>query len=175
MLTLALGCSAPQPVAKPSQTADSPVAPVTSTPSVLNKPSSNRLYKLTELGKTQLTVGKQRITAWVADDDLKRSEGMMWLSDADVKLDEGMLFVFPSAEERGFWMANTLIPLDIVYLDERGVVLNIAHGKPEDETTLPSVGKAKFVLELKAGRAADLGLRAGSKIVVPAGVEPKLG
>lgn len=102
------------------------------------------------------------------DDDAKQQEGMMWLTDKDVKDDQGMLFVFPSAAQQSFWMQNTLIPLDIIYIDAKGKVLNIVHGKPRDESPLPSSGPAQYVLELKDGMAARYRIGPGTVLKIPA-------
>jgi uncharacterized membrane protein (UPF0127 family) len=64
-------------------------------------------------------------------------------------------------------MRNTLIPLDIIYIDHTGKAVNVVHGKPQDETSLPSTGPAKYVLELKQGRAARYGIRSGTRLILP--------
>ncbi|RYG39257.1 DUF192 domain-containing protein [bacterium] len=101
------------------------------------------------------------------DDDSKRAEGMMWLSEDEVKPDEGMLFAFTEEKPQSFWMRNTLIPLDIVYIDAKGKVVSIAKGKAEDETPLPSAGPAQYVLELKSGEASKLKIQPGVVLGLP--------
>ena len=91
----------------------------------------------------------------------------MWVTDKDLKDNQGMICLFPEPKVQSFWMQNTLIPLDIIFLDKDGKVLNIAHGKPKDETLLPSTGPANYVLELKGGMAAKLGISAGTKLTIP--------
>ena len=77
----------------------------------------------------------------------------------------GMLFVFPVAEPQAFWMRNTLIALDIIYVAPDGRVVSITrNAKPLDETPLPSSGPASAVLELAGGRAAEIGLLPGDRI-----------
>ncbi|MEM8851263.1 MAG: DUF192 domain-containing protein [Pseudomonadota bacterium] len=79
-----------------------------------------------------------------------------------------MLFVFPRARERTFWMRNTLIPLDIIFLDDTGTITHIhENAVPLDETTIPSDGPARAVLEINAGLAADLGLAEGDELRSP--------
>jgi len=64
-----------------------------------------------------------------------------------------------------FWMRNTLISLDIIYIRPDGVVLSIARNvKPLDESPVPSGGRVRAVLELAAGRAAQLGILPGDRI-----------
>jgi uncharacterized membrane protein (UPF0127 family) len=80
-----------------------------------------------------------------------------------------MLFVFPTARERGFWMRNTLIPLDIIFLDDAGTITRIhENARPLDETLIPSEGPARAVLEVNAGVAAELGLAPGDALRSPA-------
>jgi uncharacterized protein len=79
--------------------------------------------------------------------------------------DEGMLFPFDPPRGASFWMRNTVIPLDLIFVGTDGRVLNIAaNAIPYDETPLTSHGTAKAVLELNGGRAAELGIVAGDKV-----------
>ncbi len=79
--------------------------------------------------------------------------------------DAGMLFVFKSVEERSFWMRNTLIPLDILFLNSNGTIHHIhENAKPADETPIPSKGKVQSVLELNGGTAKKLGISKGDKV-----------
>lgn len=79
--------------------------------------------------------------------------------------DAGMLFVFENARERSFWMRDTLIPLDIIFIDEDGRIVRIyENAKPKDETPLPSGAPILGVLEIKAGRVAALGIRVGDTV-----------
>ncbi|MCK4265810.1 MAG: DUF192 domain-containing protein, partial [Thermoplasmata archaeon] len=68
-------------------------------------------------------------TCEIADDSAERSEGLMYRTE--LASDHGMLFVFDHTQEVQFWMKNTLIPLDIIFIDNNGVVLNIAEADPE--------------------------------------------
>jgi len=111
-----------------------------------------------------VTAGSHTIDAFVADDPLKEQEGLMWVTNTDLKDDQGMLFVMENAGQQGFWMRNTLIPLDIIYIGADMKVVNIVHGKPRDETNLPSSGPAKYVLELKDGMASKLGIGPKTKL-----------
>jgi uncharacterized membrane protein (UPF0127 family) len=79
--------------------------------------------------------------------------------------DRGMLFDFVQPQELGFWMRNTLIGLDIVYLGGDGRVVSIVRdAQPLNETPLPSNGLARAALELPAGRAAQIGLLPGDRV-----------
>lgn len=101
------------------------------------------------------------------DDDGKREEGMKWLTEAEVGPDQGMLFVFDAPRKVAFWMEDTLIPLDIVFISESKKVLNVVRGEPEDLTKLPSAGPTLYALELRAGTARRLGIQPGQTIQIP--------
>jgi len=78
---------------------------------------------------------------------------------------EGMLFPFESPRQASFWMRNTVIPLDIIFIGRDRRILNIAANTvPYDETPLNSQGEAAAVLELAGGRAAELGIEPGDKV-----------
>jgi uncharacterized membrane protein (UPF0127 family) len=83
--------------------------------------------------------------------------------------DRGMLFDFgETAEDVTFWMRNTLIPLDIVFIRPDGQVLSIArNAHPLDDTPLPAGGPVRAVLEIAGGRAAQIGLMPGDRVLSP--------
>lgn len=99
-----------------------------------------------------------------ADTPHKREVGMMCRKG--LAADRGMLFDFRKPTDNvAFWMRNTLIPLDIVYIRPDGRVLSIArNARPLDETPLPAGGQIRAVLELAGGRAAQIGLLPGDKV-----------
>lgn len=134
-------------------------------PAIAQNP--NRLYQLKELKVIEMSMDGKKIKAWLADTSSKRQEGMMFLKDKEVPMGHGMLFVFPNKQQLGFWMKNTYIPLDIAFLDQRGVVLNVARMKPHDETSIKSQGMAVYALEMKAGSFAQLGIRKGIHFSIP--------
>lgn len=81
----------------------------------------------------------------------------------------GMIFVFPQPKEVIMWMKDTLIPLDMLFIDAQGKVFNIAeNAKPMDETIIPSRGLSAYVLELAGGEATRLDLAPGDKVSGPA-------
>jgi len=121
----------------------------------------NRIYQLRALSRRWVKTPKTSIPVWVMDTESKRAEGMMFLTNKEVKDIEGMLFVFPDESPRSFWMRNTILPLDICYLTKSGKVLNVAKARPYDESPVPSSGSATYVLELKLGMAAKLGVKPG--------------
>ncbi len=79
--------------------------------------------------------------------------------------DEGMIFPMDPPRGASFWMRNTVISLDLIFVAPDGRISNIAaNGVPYDETPLLSVGKVKGVLEIPGGRAAELGIAPGDKV-----------
>jgi uncharacterized membrane protein (UPF0127 family) len=133
--------------------------------------SLRRQFKLKDLQRVTLKANGHEIPAWVMDNDEKRAEGMMWLIEPDVKENEGMIFVFPEASQESFWMENTLLPLDIIYIKADHTVANVQKGRPYDETSLPSKGPVKYVLEMREGAAKTLGIKEGTKIEIPDSVK----
>jgi len=96
----------------------------------------------------------------------QQAHGLMYVEKmADEK---GMLFLMEREGKQSFWMKNTLIPLDIIFVDANGYIVNIQHGKPLDLTPLPSAGPAIAVLEINGGLAGRLGIKPGDRLLHPA-------
>ncbi len=107
----------------------------------------------------------------VAQTEAQREMGLMFRRD--MAADQGMIFDFPDVAQRAFWMRNTLLPLDILFIDPDGRILNIAaQAVPMDETPLPSDGPARTVLEINGGLAAKLGIRPGDQVLVDTAHRP---
>jgi hypothetical protein len=110
--------------------------------------------------------GEHRFMVEIADDDAERQRGLM--EREPLPDDRGMLFQFPDVAERGFWMSNTPSSLDILYIDPRGRIVSIAKNTtPFSEEMIPSNGPASGVLELRAGRADEIGARPGDRVSHP--------
>ena len=111
--------------------------------------------------------GQTRLMVEVAATGVSRAYGLMCRKA--VAPDAGMLFVFPQTQpDSAFWMRNTLIPLDIIYIHPNGTVLSIAHAQALNEQPIPAGGSVRTVLELAAGRAAQIGLLPGDRVQSPA-------
>jgi uncharacterized membrane protein (UPF0127 family) len=118
----------------------------------------------------------QHINVEIAATDAGREHGLM--DRTSMPADHGMLFVFPDSQPRTFWMKNTLIPLDMLFFDaNRRLVAIQANAQPckADPCRLyPSNVPARYVLELNAGVAANLGARTGDVITfsgIPSGTQ----
>jgi uncharacterized membrane protein (UPF0127 family) len=110
----------------------------------------------------------QRFTVEIAEDDASREHGLMDRTQMDD--DHGMLFIFQDDAQRGFWMKNTKIPLDMIFLDADRKVVSVTHGAEPCVTercpAYTSGAPARYVLELNAGQAAKLGLTSGDEMTV---------
>lgn len=103
----------------------------------------------------------------VADTDKSRSRGLMFRRE--VEPGTGMLFDMGVTRDVAFWMHNTFVPLDIVFISEKGQVVSVAHGaKPQSDTRIPSGSPVRFVLELATPEAKRIGLSAGDLVRHPA-------
>ena len=112
--------------------------------------------------------GEHAFWVEIADEEVERQRGLMFRPPLED--DRGMLFEWPGAapREQSFWMRNTPSSLDILYIDPRGRIVSIAsHATPFSETPIPSNGPANGVLELRAGRAHEIGAKPGDRVVHP--------
>ena len=78
-----------------------------------------------------------------------------------VPADRGMIFPYDPPQDVSFWMKNTLVPLDIIFIRGDGTIVRVTHAKALDLTPLPSGEPVAAVLEIRAGRAAELGIKEG--------------
>lgn len=111
--------------------------------------------------------GQARFSVDVADTEATRARGLM--SRADLPTSSGMLFVYPTPREVGFWMKNTLIPLDMIFVGVDGVVRLVHHNAvPHDRTVIPGGDGVLAVLEINGGLARAMGISPGSEMRHPA-------
>ena len=138
-------------------------APATSAPTCIGNPELKPLRPLT----VQTAKGEFRFLVEVADTERERELGLM--CRRSLAPDRGMLFDFGRERpDAAFWMRNTLIPLDIIYIRRDGIVRSIIrNARPLDETPRPAGGPILGVLELAGGRAAQIGLQPGDRIDFP--------
>ena len=125
-----------------------------------------RSHRPARPARLELSVAGRSVTVELAVSESERNRGLMHRTS--LAADAGMLFVFPDDRPRTFWMQNTLIPLDIVFLDADGTVQNIERGLPGVERPgYSSRRPARMVLELNAGWSEEHGLAPGAVIAVP--------
>jgi uncharacterized membrane protein (UPF0127 family) len=130
------------------------------------------LEPLSNFAQTRLSIvsadGRQHVLqVWLADTDAHRQQGLMMVKSlAD---DVGMLFVFDRPQNIQMWMKNTLIPLDMVFINASGRIDGIAvNATPLSLKIIESKTAVLGVLELAGGNAARLGLRVGAIVKYPA-------
>ncbi|MGE5565617.1 MAG: DUF192 domain-containing protein [Parcubacteria group bacterium] len=147
LLSLAAACTPPAPVPPaPAAVAAQPAAPV-----------FEPLDIVTAKGPVHFRVE-------VADDEAEREQGLMFRTHLDD--DQGMLFDFHTPQQVSFWMKNTLIPLDMIFIRADGTIANIeANTEPYSETPIPSDGEVLGVLEIGGGLTQELGVKPGDKVV----------
>ena len=99
----------------------------------------------------------------IADHDYEIQTGLMYRNS--MKINQGMLFIFDDTIERFFFMKNTNIPLDLIFINENKKIVSFQKdAKPFDETSLPSNAPAKYVLEVNAGLVTNLSIAVGDSI-----------
>jgi uncharacterized membrane protein (UPF0127 family) len=102
----------------------------------------------------------------VADTDESRARGLMYRRE--IASGTGMLFDMGVTRDVAFWMHNTFVPLDIIFISEKGRVVSIAHdAKPQSDTRIPSESPVRFVLELPTPEAKRIGLAVGDRVRHP--------
>ena len=109
--------------------------------------------------------GEHRFTVQVASTADQQELGLMFRHSLGA--DEGMIFPYDPPQDVAFWMRNTLIPLDMIFIRADGTIARIATAKPLDETQVPAGEPIAAVLEIAGGQAAQLGIREGDKVEWP--------
>ncbi len=109
-----------------------------------------------------LKILNHTLSAEIAHTPTARSKGLMYRSQLDKN--SGMLFIFPKTDIYGMWMLNTSIPLSVAFLDEKGVILNIADMAPHSITSHYSAQPAKYALEMNLGWFAEKNITTGVQV-----------
>jgi len=117
------------------------------------------------LRTTTMQIGSKTFTLEVADTEPVREYGLM--KRDSMPADHGMIFVFGSDEPRSFWMKNTRIPLDIMYVRSDGTVVSMRQMRAYDLTPVPSGGAAKYAIEVNNGVLSMTGIHEGDKVQIP--------
>jgi uncharacterized protein len=128
------------------------------------QPSVHPVSGLQVIDLTVSSRGEEhRFRVEVAATPQQQQRGLMFRTEMGA--DEGMIFPLPQVRMASFWMRNTVIPLDIIFIGPDNRVLNIAAmTTPYSEESVPSIAPAKAVLELNGGRAAELGIAPGDLV-----------
>lgn len=142
---------------KAETTTDNSVKPA-ETPEPVFQQEGVLEFRSPEGGKTLL-----RLAIELASDEKERQQGLMWRKNMEEK--QGMLFVFEQEEPQSFWMHNTYMPLDMIYVNARFEIVTILKNVPVlNDTPRPSGKPAMYVIEVKAGVSDKYGLKEGMKV-----------
>lgn len=117
------------------------------------------------LPTVDMKLGTKTFTLEIANDAAEREKGLMRRDS--MPADHGMIFVFPAEQRLGFFMKNTRIPLDIIFVNATGVVVSIKQMRPYDVTTTYTDAPAKWAIELNQGQAAAAGVNVGDRLTIP--------
>ena len=133
----------------------------------LRRPTKDSLEIVTKNGVHVFSVE-------VAASDADRQKGLMFRKE--LPEGQGMLFDFKQDQDVSMWMRNTLIPLDMLFINADGSIRRIAENtEPMSERTIPSGGPVRGVLEVIGGTAKKLGIAAGDKVAHPVFVQRRNG
>lgn len=112
-----------------------------------------------------MTIGSKAYTLEIAAKTADRNRGLMYRDS--MPADHGMIFAFAQPDEQSFWMKNTRIPLDILFLDPAGKIVSIQTMEPYVERGTKSKGPAQFAVELNGGEAKTTGVKEGDVVRIP--------
>lgn len=120
-------------------------------------------YALAEpFPEMELGMGMYRIEAEVAASEENRELGLMFREK--MAANHGMLFVFPAAQRECMWMKNTLLPLSVAFLDDRGVIVNVEEMQAKTLNNHCSTKPVRFALEMNAGWFKQRGFGPGMQL-----------
>lgn len=104
--------------------------------------------------------------AWRAESPAEREQGLMFVRDEQMRPDQAMIFVYEPPQHVAMWMKNTLLPLDMLFVDDGGCVVTIKErARPQSLATIDSRLPVALVVEVKAGTVAQHGIRVGDRVL----------
>lgn len=128
-------------------------------PAVGHAAAGDTLVVTTPAGKHAFTI------EWAVTPD-ERERGLMYRKS--MPKDHGMLFDFQTEQSVAFWMRNTYLPLDMLFIDGAGTVKRIEHkATPLSDRFIPSGAPVRYVFEINGGMADTLGISEGDKVTIP--------
>jgi len=142
------------------------------TPSFFHAPASLTIPRGPGCRTVRIAAPKADLILATATTEAERERGLMDVRSLPAFT--GLIFVWPSDADRTFWMKDTLIPLDMIFVDGTGKIVLVAPDVPASTPTTPDDQVARrgargtFVIELAAGAAEKAGLRSGVKLEIPA-------
>ncbi|MFQ5489518.1 MAG: DUF192 domain-containing protein [Phycisphaerae bacterium] len=130
--------------------------------------------RLDALKQADVTVKDHTFHVWVAQTSKQREKGLMFVTAEQIKPlpnghERGMIFLFPQEQSKlhGFWMKNTIIPLDIAYIRTDGTIVSIHTMAPLDTRTYRPKAPYRFALEVRGNLFAKLKITTGDKVQIP--------
>ena len=112
------------------------------------------------------SIRRHLFEAWRAESSAAREQGLMFVEDREMRADQAMIFVYDPAQRVAMWMKNTLLSLDMLFVDARGCIVTIhERAQPGSLATIDSKVPVVLVVELKAGAVDRLGIRIGDRLV----------
>jgi uncharacterized protein len=126
--------------------------------------------QLQQFATSHLTIvsaaGPRRFVVELAETPGQMEQGLMFRRS--LAPDAGMLFDFKRPTVATMWMHNTLIPLDMLFVDQQGLIVNIAQrAVPESDQTIAAVAPVRAVIELNGGTTERLGIKPGDRVLYP--------
>ncbi len=116
---------------------------------------------------SKVIINEKSFNVEIADNPAERAQGLMFRKE--LKENSGMLFIFPSSEKYSFWMKNTFIPLDIIWIDENLEIVYIHENaqpcKDECNSITPDK-EAKYILEINSGLSERYGIEIGNRVEI---------
>ncbi len=127
---------------------------------------------LDKLGTAELRVKELSVRAWIADEIDEQTKGLMFVTAEEMPPYEdgalrGMIFVYDFDHQGGFWMRNTIIDLDIAYIDKDGKIVQIFTMAALDERSYIPRSQYRYALEVTAGVFAQQGITEGDTVSIP--------
>ncbi len=112
------------------------------------------------------SIRRHLFEAWRADSADAREQGLMFVEDREMRPDQAMIFVYDPPQRVSMWMKNTLLPLDMLFVDARGCIATVKErAQPGSLATIDSRGPVVLVVEFKAGTVQRLAIRTGDRVV----------
>jgi uncharacterized protein len=144
-----------------TEAATAPTTATASAPATTTEPAT----KPVAFETTPVTLKGKAFAMEVAQSTEQTQRGLMYRDS--MAEDHGMLFVMPRLDTWEFWMHNTRIPLDIIFIDRSGQIVEIHQRKAMDDTSMGPARPVQYVIELNMGTAQKIGLRRGDTVEIP--------
>jgi len=116
--------------------------------------------------ETRASFRRHLFEAWRAETPQTREQGFMFVEEREVRSDQAMIFIYDPPQYVAMWMKNTLLPLDMLFVDQRGCIVTIKqNAKPGSLAQIVSRVPTVLVVELKAGTVAAQGIAVGDRVL----------